>query len=1428
VWFKGFGLILGEYINRNNVFLIINGESKQRMAGINKLTPKQSLNKAYLKEKVTRADIEVFKKNLVDFIRAIDEKESEEHVKNLVTKFLYDTYYHGKNQINTKGRIDLAIYEDRKPVVIIEAKRPNSPDMVSVTNLNAKAMHELILYYLRERIDEGNIDVKYLIATNMYEWFVFDASVFDKLFYKNTELTKDYNDWKNKRKASPTTDSFYSDIAFKFLKSLEEEIPFTWFDLRKVEKLAANSDPKDDSKLIDLFKILSPAHLLKQPFANDSNSLDTKFYSELLHLIGLEERKDGGKKIIQRKEKPDAGSLLENVINTLIAEDRLSELPGNGAEFGEKKEERLFNVGLELCITWINRILFLKLLEGQLLNYHAGDKRFRFLDFKTIPDYDELNKLFFQVLARKQEERTGTTRDKFQHVPYLNSSLFDISPLEADAIRINSLDNGLKLKISSGTVLKTENGKKREGELPMLQYLFEFLDAYDFSSEGKEEIQEENKALINASVLGLIFEKINGYKDGSFFTPGFITMYMCRETIRRAVVQKFSEFLLTPNPLSTVERGKVTTVEVGLPRELLAHAREMRKNQTDAEELLWQLLRNRKLNDWKFRRQHPIREGYILDFYCAETRVAVEVDGPIHNTASQKEYDKNREEVLKEFGIRTIRFTNDEVLNAPEKVLQQIITFSTTVPIPLSTNPLSTVERGPGGEEVTFPDLYNLIGRTISIEQANTLINSLKICDPAVGSGHFLVSALNEIIAIKSELGILSDRQGKVLRDYAVEVINDELIISIDKHDLFEYKPSNKESQRVQEALFHEKQTIIENCLFGVDINPNSVKICRLRLWIELLKNAYYTEPSKYTQLETLPNIDINIKQGNSLISRFALDADLSKALKSIKYNIDDYRSFVNSYKNATDKEEKRGFETLINQIKSDFRTEIGKNDPLISKKNKLGGELYNLVNQAQVFEPTEKEKKERTKKKEKLEAEINKLSEQIEEIKNSAIYKDAFEWRFEFPEVLDHTGNFIGFNVVIGNPPYIRQEELTVFKKYFERSYSSFSGTADILVYFIEKGITLLNPNYHFSFIVANKFLRAGFGSSLRSYINSFQIVEIIDFGDLPVFEEATTYPCILSLVKRDSSVDFRVTNPDLLPSNSLNEYVMTNSFQIDQNSLGSESWNLVNKNVQIVLEKIKLVGVPLEKYIDGNIYRGILTGLNKAFVIDEITKNKLISEDPNSAELIKPFLEGKDIKRYQKPAQKKFVIFTRRGIEIEKYSAIKRHLQKFRSELTPGLPGGRKPGKYHWYEIQDSTAYYLEFDKPKIIYPNICMKPEFTYDESGVYTNQKCFIIPIADRFLLGVLNSSITFFLFRNILPKLRGDFYEPSYVYLKDFPIPKVSDKVKSKISNLVDEILKIKKKNSDTDTTAVEKEIDQLIYQLYGLTEEEIKIVEGVK
>ena len=776
---------------------------------INLLNLRNSINKAYLKVKPNRTQIETFKKNITNLFDQIKESESEEFHKNIISEFLKNTYYSPNNYINTKGRSDLVIHNGKDSNstvgVLFEVKKPsNKSEMPTCKDINTKAFHELILYYLRERITNKNIEIKYLVITNIFEWFIFNANDFEKLFSSDKNLVKQFIDFEEGRLSGTNTDFFYKSIAEPFCNNLESPISVTHFDIRDFETTIKNADREDDNKLIALYKIFSPEHFLKLPFANDSNNLDKTFYNELLHIIGLEETKEGSKKLIGRKieKKRNPGSLIENSITILKYEDCLTQLP-KLSDYGSNKEEQLFNIALELVITWINRILFLKLLEGQLIKYNNGDKSFRFLNIERIHDYDELNKLFFQVLAVKESDRSEVIKQKFGNVPYLNSSLFEPSDLEHKTIRINSLENHSKHPVLTGTVLKDKTGKKLTGEIDPLQYLFDFLDSYDFSSEGSEDIQEENKTLINASVLGLIFEKINGYKDGSFFTPGFITMYMCHETIRRAVVQKFND---------------------------------------------------------------------VKGWQCE-----------------------------------------------------------------------------------TISDVYNKIE---NIKEANRIINSLRICDPAVGSGHFLVSALNEIIAIKSELKILSDREGKKLKEYTIEVINDELIITDEQSKLFEYNPKSKESQRVQEALFQEKQKIIENCLFGVDINPNSVKICRLRLWIELLKNAYYKPGSGNRELETLPNIDINIKCGNSLISRYPLDADIKTALKSSKWTVDNYREAVMTYRNAQSKDEKRGMEQLINKIKSDFETEVSKSDKRFLKLNKLKGELLSLTGQSSLFELTKNTKR--------------------------------------------------------------------------------------------------------------------------------------------------------------------------------------------------------------------------------------------------------------------------------------------------------------------------------------------------------------------------------------------------------------------------------------------------------------------------------------
>ena len=454
---------------------------------VKELKPRKALNKAFLKVKPNRIDIEGFKTHLITLLDRTNDTESEEFHKNLVSDFLKDTYYKQNHFINTKGRNDLVIHNGQHANstvgVIIEAKKPtNKAEMISTKKLNAKAFQELVLYYLRERITHKNLEVKYLVATNINEWFIFDATLFDRLFAQNKNFVKQFNDFEDGRLAGTKTDFFYKQIAEPFIDSITAEIEFTYFNLQDFQKPLRNTDKADDNSLIALFKLLSPEHLLKLPFTNDSNSLDKRFYGELLHIIGLTETKEGSKKLIERNKAGERhpGTIIEATIIQLDSLDKMSRLE-KPYQFGNTQEERLFNVALELSITWINRILFLKLLEAQLITYHKGDKSYSFLNLDKIKNYDDLNDLFFQVLARKYEDRNEDVKKAFEKTPYLNSSLFAPTDIEQVTLFISNLKDDKTIPIFSQTVLKDQQGKKRTGKISTLQYFFEFLDAYDFA-----------------------------------------------------------------------------------------------------------------------------------------------------------------------------------------------------------------------------------------------------------------------------------------------------------------------------------------------------------------------------------------------------------------------------------------------------------------------------------------------------------------------------------------------------------------------------------------------------------------------------------------------------------------------------------------------------------------------------------------------------------------------------------------------------------------------------------------------------------------------------------------------------------------------------------------------------------------------------------
>lgn len=440
---------------------------------MNKTNTRKALNPAYRKHKPLRKDVNTFVEELKKCLQEVkisdDNGELEEHTKQHYINFFKSTFYN-ENYVNTKDRIDLAIYTGKTAKsdvsVIIEAKKPsNKAEFLTETNLNRKALQELLLYYLRERVDNQNNNIKHLIATNGYEWFLFKAEDFYNYFYKNKALLKEYKAFRDGLKDTTKNELFYNEIAKKYIEEVQQTLPFVHLDFTKT-----NFNKLSDTHLNTLYKIFSNVHLLGHSFGNDSNQLNKTFYNELLHIIGLEEVKDKGKKVISRKAQKDRdyASLLESTIFHLEDRDYLHKIKSI-----DNNNEKAFNAGLELCLTWVNRILFLKLLESQLLAYHKNNTVYKFLNSKFINGYDDLNDLFFSALAKKEEDRHPRFKDKYQHIPYLNSSLFERSILEDEAFEISALNND-DIEIYNSTVLKDANGKKQKGKLKTLDYLFLF------------------------------------------------------------------------------------------------------------------------------------------------------------------------------------------------------------------------------------------------------------------------------------------------------------------------------------------------------------------------------------------------------------------------------------------------------------------------------------------------------------------------------------------------------------------------------------------------------------------------------------------------------------------------------------------------------------------------------------------------------------------------------------------------------------------------------------------------------------------------------------------------------------------------------------------------------------------------------------------
>jgi adenine-specific DNA-methyltransferase len=1294
----------------------------------NLLSPRQAIavNKVFLKVSPHEDRVDPFRVALLELLSQVNPAQSEEFHKNLVIKFFEQTFKKEEDKgtpyfINTKnyekGEGDLVINMDKTADssvgVILEFKKPkdHNAEMPKSDQLNFKALQQLLFYFLQERLTHKNLEVKKLVITNIYEWFIFDAQDFEQFFVKSLE--KSFNDFIEGRLSGKDTEFFYKNIAKPAITKVENQLKFVYFDLRDYR---SNLETIQDQKaLVDLFKILSPDYLLKLTSANDSNRLDEGFYNELLHIIGLTVVKSKSKKLIERKNEKDRnkGSLLENVISRLKSLDKLSHLD-DPLKYGETEDEQLFSVALALVIVWVNRILFLKLLEAQLLSYHKQDRAsFKFLNIDKIKNYADLQQLFFEVLAVPMDQRDRTIREDFSKIPYLNSSLFDQTDLEKETGIVIGLLRDELLPLFPKTILN------KTGEMNGLEYLFAFLNSYDFGSEEVGVIKKDRKRLISSSVLGLIFERINGYKDGSYFTPAFITMYMCRETIRRAVVQKFNE---------------------------------------------------------------------VKGWNC-----------------------------------------------------QDLI------------------------------DLYNKIENK---KEANEIINSLKICDPAVGSGHFLVSALNEIIAIKYELKILVDGEGKVFKEYVIEIADDELIITDEDAKLFEYNPKSKESQRVQETIFHEKQKIIENCLFGVDINENSVQICRLRLWIELLKNAYYKADN---QLETLPNIDINIKSGNSLISRFPIDSDLKSVLFASKNQSDiiNYKNAVRQYFEARTKQDKKKAQGEIKAIKDKMNKSLKQTSPKQVNLSRLQSEFSKLEGLQRPFSlgiqleeldaKAKKLEKEREKKIAKLSNEIDKLKVEIEEVESGRLYENALEWRFEFPEVLNDDGDFIGFDMVIGNPPYavLEKERNTALEPYqyilqymqVNNRYDKIKGgKLNLYRLFLSLSSELIdsyahssandqkkNSERHISLIIPLTLVGDNSLYSTRKFIlDHFDNLKLICFpqkdnASRRIFEDAKQSTLILlGSVNINGELLSNKISILTYPYNSFNDpykSIVTNISSIYKFDSKNLPFPLISENEWLLLKKI---------HCFGSIYDKPQVVVRRG-EINQTTLRKYITDNYQN----KPLIKGVEIGKYKINTQlsqgkkeyfdenlyladqKDNLLSSVRRIATQRITGIDEKLRLVATIIEPDSYFADSTNSIHIVGDNDSF-YSLEFLLGLLNSSLFQWRFKATSSNNNVSTSE-IDSLPLVN--LSPVQDSATTTLIKKYLLLDILGVVSDQKILLLCSIASAEITNNLfkhflSLNISNNVSSVLEMKKSNPNADTTALEKEIDRLVYELYGLTEEEIAIIEN--
>lgn len=714
------------------------------------------------------------------------------------------------------------------------------------------------------------------------------------------------------------------------------------------------------------------------------------------------------------------------------------------------------------------------------------------------------------------------------------------------------------------------------------------------------------------------------------------------------------------------------------------------------------------------------------------------------------------------------------------------------------------MESGPA-EQLTAEEVAQL-QQAISEPEARLLrglIEGLRALDPAVGSGAFLLGMLYEMVALTRLLDVRLYGQARVRRrnyDY----------------DL--------------------KRGFIERNLYGVDIQPEAVRICELRLWLSLMVE-YEREPGE--AVPTLPNLSYRVRVGDSLIERlFGEPVQLDELANDAvaRQLVDRIQAEKRAYFQEPGLWEKQRRELRILGLMSRLTTILIQAKRQIALRTLTAqvpqmGDAFLSAEQRKLKEALETE----VARYDRLLAQAKGVYDRVQAMQDGRASLEArdvgalreelklsFIWRLDFAEVFADKG---GFDVVVANPPYVRMEGIKELKAYFSRSYNEvYDGRADLFVYFYVVGLGLLRQDGVLAYITSNKFMRARYGGGLRDLLaKGGTLTQVIDFGDLPIFE-ATSYPAIVVLQKRAPAENHRflaLTMDVISAVDSLPHIARTESWAQLQTSLQSSEWALVQPTILALLGKLRRSGVPLERFVSGQFYMGAKTGLNRAFVIDEATRQRLLDEDPRSRELIKPWLRGRDIKRWRLDDSKLYVIFTYHGVDIRRYRAIHTHLESFRDRLQ----GRATSGQHAWYEMQQpQMGIYEQFEKPKIVWPDIAQSCAFTLDTHGSYPDMTLFFTPVNSLYLLGVLNSRVTEWYIKGTSSTIRGGFVRFKRVYMESLPVPDPQLNQRAQIEVLARNLLD--SRGQGPNVMEWEEELNTLVYKLFGLTEEEIAIVEG--